>query len=191
MLDDKRNRFLPATLNSRAWAFNIDCLLASLICIPFVRNHLPDLQSLISDNRILANSGDLGKLTGIIMEPFGKVMLISGIVTFAYFAISEILWHGTTIGKRLLKIKTVRTNDPFSGPSALQTLLRSIMKAAATFYCMDITNITICAISITNFFLGMISRTSSFGYDLLSRTMVVKYDYYECCPIEKSYSREN
>ncbi|MDR2735254.1 MAG: RDD family protein [Puniceicoccales bacterium] len=188
MLSKNNIRFIPATLNNRAWAFNIDCLVIGLISIPFLRDKMPDLSALMPDTSALLKADDLNVIAKNLTEPFQGIMIISIIISIIYFSISEILSHGSTLGKRLMKIKTIDINDPASSPSALQTLIRSSLKCITAFYCIDITNITICALSSTNFFFGLISATGSFGYDMISRTVVVKYDYYECCPVEKNHN---
>ncbi|MDR1457935.1 MAG: RDD family protein [Puniceicoccales bacterium] len=145
MPDEKRIKFIPATLNARAWAFNIDCLMASIICIPFLKDKMPDLSSImptISAESTMANTNDITKMIGTVMEPFYGVMIITGLVTIIYFVLSEILFKGSTIGKRIMKIKTVNINDPSSEPPILKTLIRSILKCVTAFYCIDITNIT-------------------------------------------------
>jgi uncharacterized RDD family membrane protein YckC len=149
---------------------------------------MPDLSSLwvpIDAPSAAINVNDIAKIAESITKPFSKLMVLGCIICIVYFAISEILFRGTTIGKRLFQIKTVMINDPCSGPSPFQTLMRSILKCAAAFYCMDINSIIICIICLANFFFGVISSTGSFGYDVISRTMVVRYDYGEHHPLEK------
>ena len=82
-----------------------------------------------------------------------------------YFAFSEILMSGGSLGKKVFSLRVVnsRTLEP---PRLFDSILRSGLKTLAL--------ITWIPIFIVNFFLIFITKRNQAGHDLLTRTIVIE-----------------
>lgn len=64
----------------------------------------------------------------VIAIAMGIMLLIWGLGSFAYFGLSELFWHGQTIGKRVLNIRVVKSDGFALDP--LSVLVRNMFRVA-------------------------------------------------------------
>jgi hypothetical protein len=83
---------------------------------------------------------------------------------WAYFALSEIITKGGSLGKKIFRLTVVKING-LEPPSILDSIFRSSLKAFAIFSFLPI-----CAL---NFLLAFFTKYRQAGHDFIARTVVV------------------
>lgn len=108
----------PAGLGTRFVAWFVDGIIVNLLLIltfivlfvvsaafeSTVRDLLHRFDKLVTDDRDQVVPEKLG------MYVLGVIMLVWGFGSFFYFVLSELFWRGQTLGKRLSRIRVVKTD---------------------------------------------------------------------------------
>ena len=92
------------------------------------------------------------------------------ITPFLYFALSEILLGGCTLGKKTFNLRTAYRNSPRLPPIGAQAI-RSLVKSIASFALISQNPFMI--IFLGNFLIAFYHPERKAGHDLISRTNVV------------------
>ena len=95
---------------------------------------------------------------------------LSLLTPFLYFALSEILLGGCTLGKKTFNLRTAYRNSPRLPPIGVQAI-RSMVKSIASFALISQNPLLI--IFFGNFLIAFYHPSRRAGHDLISRTNVV------------------
>ena len=200
--DKKDDKSKKALFVQRLIAFLIDSAIvvfaASLIATPFINsdiiNELNDMSikrmekykdSSISNNEYLA---EYMNITYDTAKNEGVVSLISVVLGLVFFVVVPLYKNGQTIGKKLLRIKTISDTGEltsnqlifraFIANSILINLLSVILMMFLSknnyFYCYGLFIIIQYLITALSVFLIICRKDGKAVHDLLVRTQVVK-----------------
>jgi uncharacterized RDD family membrane protein YckC len=120
-------------------------------------------------NRDQATSSDLPQPSEKLAEALGVAREIQLLFFWFYFAIGEAFFSGSSLGKRICRIRSVSLIT-LGAPPALAGIVRGGLKAITLFWIFPV---MLLATFIALFF----NKRRQLGHDLLSRTAVVDEKY--------------
>jgi len=134
--EKKEKRKRKAVFIERLLAFLIDTAIVSIVCsmiaLPFINSNnltelqdeqnkiMTEVQEIYSDSnlkrdevvdKVMSKTNDLGTVMYELSRAEGVASLIIIIAELLYFVVFQLYNNGQTLGKKLLKIRVVSTND--------------------------------------------------------------------------------
>ena len=176
-----------AGMGWRTLAFFADSILISMLVYLFVRycfgdevttvlNEFENLSKQMSDATIAGDANAMKNLepeaakfaqSHAMQTVLNALTYGSATIAFAYFFIGEFFFAGTSIGKRIVRIKTISTNG--EKMNFIQCLLRAIWKAL-TFAPI---NFIVLIIVIINAYVPFFNKQNRGWHDKTAGTLVV------------------
>ena len=180
-VDQNMLEIYPANLGVRAIALILDCvmigaityLIATTILYPiFHPGFIDKLQAFLEQQ----SSADMGLMEMMKAqadfemanpEPFLDTQYLFTIIVWVYFALSEILMQGSTLGKKVFRLQTIDLNT-LKYPTGKTILIRNCVKT--------ISIVILPPLFLINCIIPFFNRFRLAGHDLLSKTMITYQD---------------
>ena len=168
----------PANLGFRAVAFILDCvmvgavfyLVTTTILYPFfhpgftsaLREFMEEQQHLPADTGFREMMETQLEFQLEHQNAIAETQFLYIVVLWVYFAMSEILMRGSTLGKKIFKLQTID----------LKTLKRPTGKVILIRNCLKTISMTILfPLLLVNFIIPFFNRFRLAGHDLITKTM--------------------
>lgn len=174
---DEELKVLPARKIPRILAFLLDLLLIGTFIFMFLAhfiipgkygNSIAELERLIQEYKNAPQTSKketFDKASPELKEMIQVTQSYTTFILWIYFALSEILMNGSSLGKMVFSLRVVNTRT-LESPSFFDSILRSGLKTLAL--------VTWIPIFIVNFFLIFITKRNQAGHDFLTRTLVIE-----------------
>lgn len=173
---DDRNEIVLASKKTRFLAFLLDFFLiltfvfmaSTHFIIPqFYPNSIEEFKEIVhkkaaSDTSLSENMND--NLTPELKSMARTLQVFALISFWFYFAVSEILTKGASLGKRVFSI-TVINKYTLKPPSWIDSILRSGLKTLACLALFPLLYI--------NFLFAFFTKKNTTGHDILTKTIVI------------------
>ena len=176
-------RVYPANLGLRAIAFILDCvmigaifyLVTTTILYPFFHpGFTTELRQFLDEQQHLPADTGFRQLMEMQLEfqmehqrAIADTQFLYVVVIWVYFAMSEILMRGSTLGKKIFKLQTID----------LKTLKRPTGKTILIRNCLKTISMTILfPVLMVNFIIPFFHKFRLAGHDLLAKTMTTYED---------------
>lgn len=122
--ENVRVQYLPAGLGTRFVAWFVDqFFVAILLFVVLIVLAIVSTSVLKVLDQLEAYRDDPERLAQIFL---GVLIVVMSLGSFVYYTLSELLWRGQTIGKRLFKIRVVKSDGFALDPASI--LLRNIFR---------------------------------------------------------------
>lgn len=172
----------PAGLGVRAIAFILDCvmigaityLILTTILFPiFHPGFLEAFRTFIEQQQSAPNMSFFEMMDAQLkfemqhQQAFLESQYLFVMIVWIYFAMSEILMQGSTLGKKVFRLQTIDLNT-LKNPSGKTILIRNCLKT--------ISMTILPPLLLINFIIPLFNRFRLAGHDLLSKTMITYQD---------------